>query len=178
MNNIREKILLLLIGGVAFGYSLTPQRQWRVLKTISREWNKLNKKELRQGIDYLYRLKFIEKETKNGVINIIPTKKGKLQLLNMRLENIKNKKEKWDGKWRMVAFDIPEKNRRGRDVLRGKLKKIGFYELQKSILLTPYDCRKEIKELVDYFDLGKYVRFGVLEFIDNEIYFKNVFKLT
>lgn len=178
MNYVREKILLLLLGGLAFGYSLTPQRQWSVLKTISREWNKLDKKELRRGIDYLYRLDFVEKEVKNNIVNIIPTKKGRLRILNMRLENIKNKKGKWDGKWRMVAFDIPEKHRSGRDVLRNKLKKIGFCELQKSILLTPYDCEKEIKELVDYFKLDKYVRFGVLESVDNENYFKNVFRLT
>ncbi len=76
-----------------------------------------------------------------------------------------------------MLFDIPEKYRKGRDALRQKLKKIGFCELQKSILITPYNCREEIENLVKFFELGKYVRFGVLESIDNEIYFKKFFKL-
>ena len=37
MNKTREKILLLLLGGLAFGYSLTPGKQRRVLKIVSKE---------------------------------------------------------------------------------------------------------------------------------------------
>lgn len=178
MNEIKQKILLLLSGGLVFGCSYTPGYQWRVLKTISSEWKKINKKELREGINYLYRLNFINKNSdNNGLMTVSLTKKGRLWALNIQLDNIKNKKEKWDGKWRIVAFDIPEKYRKGRDALRQKLKKIGFCELQKSILITPYKCKEEIENLIKFFELGKYVRFGVLESIDNEIYFKKFFKL-
>jgi DNA-binding transcriptional regulator PaaX len=41
---------------------------------------------------------------------------------------------KWDEKWRIVAFDIPEKFKTGRDALRRKLKEVGFHELQKKYL--------------------------------------------
>jgi len=178
MNNTKEKILLLLLGGLAFGCSYTLGKQRMVLRTVSREWKKLDPKELREGISYLYRLDFIDKiENKNGLIELSITEKGKLKALNCQLKNIKNKEEKWDGKWRMVAFDIPEKYKKGRDALRHKLKKIGFCELQKSVFITPYDCRKEIGFLVDSFELSKYVRFGVLEYVDNEPYFRNIFKL-
>jgi len=178
MNAIKEKILLLLLGGLAFGCSYTPGKQWRVLKIVSSEWKRLNRKELREGITYLYRLNFIDKiADKSGSTHVSLTKKGKLWALNFQLENIKNKKEKWDGKWRMVAFDIPEKYKRGRDALRQRLKNIGFCELQKSVFITPYDCEKEMMLLVKFFELDKYVRFGVLEFIDNEEYFKKVFKM-
>ncbi|KKP92315.1 MAG: Repressor in ring oxydation complex/ phenylacetic acid degradation pathway related protein (PaaX) [Parcubacteria group bacterium GW2011_GWA1_36_12] len=179
MNKIKEKILLLLLGGLAFGCSYTFGKQRMVLRTVSREWRKLNSKELRRGINYLYRLKFVDKkESENGLITLLITEKGKLKALNYQLENIRNKKEKWDRRWRMVAFDIPEKYKRERDALRQKLKKIGFCELQKSVLITPFNCKKEIKLLVKYFDLSKYVRFGVLEYIDNENYLKKVFKLS
>jgi phenylacetic acid degradation operon negative regulatory protein len=178
MNEIKEKILLLLLGGLAFGCSYTGNKQFRVLKTISKEWKKIDAKELREGISYLNRLDFIDKsEGKNGIITLSLTKKGKLKALNCRLEAIKNKKDKWDGKWRMVAFDIPEKYKRGRNALRNKLKKIGFCELQKSVLVTPYNCREEIMLLVKFFELEKYIRFGVLESIDNEAYIKKVFKI-
>lgn len=179
MNNTKEKILLLLLGGLAFGCSYTPGRQWRVLKTVSREWKKLDKKELREGIRGLYRLNFIDKnEEDNGSIRILLTEKGKLRALNLQLENLKTKKQKWDGKWRMVAFDIPEKYKRGRDALRYRLKNIGFRELQKSVFVFPYDCEKEMSSLVDLFKLKQYVRFGVLESVDNGDTLKQIFKLN
>ncbi|MCX6718034.1 MAG: hypothetical protein NTY81_00320 [Candidatus Staskawiczbacteria bacterium] len=175
MNKTKEKILLLLLGGVAFGYSYTPGMQWRVIKAVSREWKKLDKKELREGINYLYRLNFVGKKENNNFTSILLTKKGKLMALNYKLGNIKNKSAKWDGKWRMVAFDVPERYTNGRNALRSKLKEIGFRELQKSVFVAPYDCKEEIEMLVNLFDLGKYVRFGVLDFIDNEKYLKRIF---
>lgn len=179
MNKIRENILLLLLGGLAFGCSYTPHKQWKVLKTVSKEWKKINQKELREGINYLYRLEFIDKEEgEDGITALVLTRKGRLKSLNCRLNNIKNKKEKWDRKWRMVAFDIPEKYKRGRDALRHKLKKIGFCELQKSVLITPYDCKEEIELLVKFFELEKYVRFGILESLDNDKYLKQFFKVS
>ena len=42
----------------------------------------------------------------------------------------------WDKKWRIVVFDIPEKQRGARDSLRTYLKKLDFYELQKSIFIS------------------------------------------
>ena len=68
----------------------------------------------------------------------------------------------------MVAFDIPEDYKKGRNALRYRLKIAGFYELQESLFLYPYDCEKEIKAFIELFKLGKYVRFALLEYIDNE----------
>ena len=179
MGEMKEKILLLLLGGLAFGCSYTPHKQWRVLKTVSKEWKKLDQEKLHKNINNLYRYEFVGKNKKeDGSVELFLTEKGKWRALNYRLENIKNKKGKWDGKWRMVAFDIPEKDKRGRNALRQKLKKIGFCELQKSVLITPYECRKEIGLLVNFFSLEKYVRFGVLDFVDSGEYFKKIFKIA
>ena len=178
MNEIKEKILLFLLGGLAFGCSYTFENQRKVLKVISREWGEINQKELRRNINDLYRYEFVGKTKKeDGSIGFFLTEKGKWRALNCQLDNIKNKKEKWDGKWRMVAFDIPEKYKIGRDALRHKLEKIGFCGLQESVFITPYDCKEEIIGLVKFFELDKYVRFGILEYVDNESYFKKFFKL-
>ena len=142
MNKIRENLLLILAGGLAFGLSYTPQMQGRVLKVFSREWKKINGKELKAGIDYLYRLKYIDKKGAGYDIgDLTLTQKGRLKSLDCRLNNLKNKKEKWDGKWRMICFDIPERYKQGRDALRDKLKKIGFRELQKNVFVAPYNCK-------------------------------------
>ena len=179
MTSTAEKILLLLYAGTVFSYEYIPGKKWRILKNISHRWQKINQQELEMGIRNLYKLDIINKvEIDKNLFGVKLTEKGRLKALNYQLLNIKNKHQHWDGKWRMVAFDIPEKYRKGRDALRQKLKKIGFRELQESIFITPYDCKKEILLLVDFFKLEKYVRFGILEFIDNESHFKKAFKLA
>jgi phenylacetic acid degradation operon negative regulatory protein len=45
--------------------------------------------------------------------------------------------EPWDGIWRVVVFDVPEKNRRLRDKLRDALKVAYFGQLQKSVWISP-----------------------------------------
>ena len=43
----------------------------------------------------------------------------------------------WDGKWRMVLFDLPETERRMRDQLRLNLVGSGFGCMQRSVWITP-----------------------------------------
>lgn len=54
-------------------------------------------------------------------------------------------------------FDVPEQKRAGRDALSYKLRQLGFYRLQKSIFIHPYDCKKEIDFVVHYFGIADYV---------------------
>lgn len=63
----------------------------------------------------------------------------------------------WDGWWRVIAFDIPERRRPARDALRAKLRELGCYSLQKSVLVTPSPCEEEMKFLCDVFDIHPYV---------------------
>jgi len=179
MSPTKQKILLLLLGGIAFGYSFTPQKQWKVLKEVAYGWKRINKEKLRNEINALYRSKMIKrKENSDGSYTIILTEKGKLKALTYHFEKIKIKGERWDGKWRLVVFDIPEKLRRGRDALRDKIKELGFYELQKSVFVFPYKCKNEIDFIIEFFNLRRYVRFGILDSIDNELHLKKIFNLN
>lgn len=178
MSPIKEKILLLLLGGVAFGYSYTPQKQWKVIKEISKEWKKINKRELHREVRNFYRSKLVErKENKNGSYTIVLTEKGRVKALTYFIQNMKIENKEWDGKWRIVVFDIPEKIRRGRDTLRKKIRELGFHELQKSVFVLPYECKDEIDFIIEFFGLRKYVRYGVLNSIDNNSELKKIFGL-
>lgn len=86
------------------------------------------------------------------------TKKGaaKLEQLGFR-EAIK--KQKWDGWWRIVVFDITEEKRAARDALRRKLKNFGFYPLQKSVFVFPFDCLREIESLADFFEASENIEY-------------------
>ncbi len=46
----------------------------------------------------------------------------------------------WDGKWRVVMFDIREKRRKARSQLRSLLISAGFLRLQDSVWVYPYPC--------------------------------------
>jgi DNA-binding transcriptional regulator PaaX len=178
MSAVKEKILLLLLAGLTFGFTYLPHKQWRIIKGVAREWKKINEKVLREEIKKLYRSKLVEwKENPDGSFTLSLTKEGKLRVLTYHFQKMRIKRENWDGKWRIVVFDIPEKIKRARDALREKLKDLGFYELQKSVFVFPYECREEIEFVIEFFNLRKYVRIGVLESIDNELHLKKIFKL-
>ena len=55
------------------------------------------------------------------------------------------REKKWPGKWFLVFFDVPEKQRNKRDYLRSFLKDVGFYPYQQSVYIFPYECEEEIK---------------------------------
>ncbi len=91
---------------------------------------------------------------------------------------LKIKSQRWDGQWRMVCFDIPEKLRRERAALRNFLYRSGFRKLQESVWLTPYDVIKEAVDTWKELGLAPYVRTALIKSLDNEIEFKKLFKLT
>ena len=46
----------------------------------------------------------------------------------------------WDGKWRVLIFDISERRRRIRNQLRRLLQGAGFVRIQDSVWVYPYPC--------------------------------------
>jgi DNA-binding transcriptional regulator PaaX len=58
-----------------------------------------------------------------------------------------------DGVWKLVIFDIPEKHKYVRTVLRAKLKQLKFKKWQNSIWASPYEMDEEIEQ--ELADLGK-----------------------
>lgn len=103
---------------------------------------------------------------------------GKKQARKISLlgNSIKFKKPKrWDGRWRLVIFDIPEKNRNFRDILRNHLQALEFYKLQYSVFISPYPFEKQILELVKIYSAQSYVRVITALEIDNENLIKKHF---
>jgi len=77
--------------------------------------------------------------------------------IEKRFLNVKPKKFKWDGVWRVVIFDIPEENKRVRYVLRETLKILGFRPLQKSVWISKRNFTKEIRKWVKELKLSQYI---------------------
>jgi len=178
MRPLEKKLLLILFTGVAMSLSYTPRRYWRTLKIAGKIWKDIDKNETQKAISNFYKSKLIKKKkNKDGSITITITDKGKLKALTYKFNEMKIENKEWDGKWRLVFFDVPEKIRWGRDALREKVKQLGFYEIQKSVFIFPYDCENEINFIIEFFGIRQYARFGVLESIDDDKHIKERFNL-
>jgi DNA-binding transcriptional regulator PaaX len=178
-DSVIEKILLHLYDCIDYGFSYRAKRGLWISKYFNHWENETSPKKIKDGIRNLNKQKFIKKkENYDGSVLISLTEKGMLRALNIIFRKLDNKKEEWDKKWRMIAFDIPEECRKGRNALRYRFRSAGFYEFQKSLFVYPYDCQKEVMALVKLFKLEKYVRFIVADFIDIEERLKFRYKLN
>ncbi|MBI2476258.1 MAG: hypothetical protein HYV67_03370 [Candidatus Taylorbacteria bacterium] len=147
---------------------------------MKKEWEWISKSELERSIQKLYKSKLIkEKYNRDGSLTMILSETGKELALTYNLDTMLLTKTKvWDGKWRLVTFDIPEKIKKVRDAIRYHLKKIGMHEFQKSLFIYPHECKKEIDFIIEFYNVRKHVRFILAETIDNELDLKKSFKLT
>ena len=161
------------------GFSRSPKQHFQIIKNISNEWKEIENRALKRGIRSLYESKLInKKQNKNGSITITLTQEGKKKILTFQIDEIEIKRpQKWDKKWRVVLFDIPENRKKIREALRFHLKKLGFYEFQKSVFVHPYNCQDEIDYIIEFYDIRKFVRFIVANSVDNALHLKQYFKL-
>lgn len=174
-----KKILLILGGGIALSLTGRPDVCFRIIKGVSKEWKEINSRTLHEAIRKLYQSKLIDyKENDDGTVNLILTENGKNKALRYNLDKMKIKRpDRWDGLWRLVIFDVPESFKQGRHALSSKLKQLGFYPLQKSVFIYPYECKNEIDFIVEIFNLKPYVRFLIVKETDIDLDLKNKFKI-
>lgn len=176
---IQQKVLLLLLGGLALGLSGSPRRYFRVLDHIGKEWKKIDQRALHDAIRRLYASHLIDaRDNPDGSITMLLSANGKKRALSFQPETLKIAKPlRWDRKWRVISFDIPETKRKIRNAFRRHLRQLDFYELQKSVFIHPYPCEDEIEFLIELHQIRPFVRQLYVERIDNELHLKKVFNL-
>lgn len=82
---------------------------------------------------------------------------GKKLLAKIDSEDIEIKKSNWDGSWRVVAYDIPDKHKKERNYFRRKLIALGFKQVQESMLVIPYECKEEISIFANQIGVSPFV---------------------
>lgn len=170
--SVQKKILIALLGSVALGCSSSPRQYFRTLQKIHKEWTKIDQSNFKRSLKKLSEEKLVKEIIlPDGSFRLELTKTGrrKASILNLFRKSINFKKpRKWDGKWRIVFFDIPEKERKFRDILREHLYELDFFKLQQSVFVSPHPFEKPILELISIYSAGSYVRVVTAEKIDNE----------
>ncbi len=110
---------------------------------------------------------FWEKTNKGNFAHL--TSKGEAKLRQLEMNDYKIKKPKrWDGKWRILSFDIREERKSLRNKIRHTLRQIGFIRLQDSVWIYPYDCEDLIMLLKVDFKVGKDLIYIIADSIEND----------
>lgn len=118
------------------------------------------------GFKNLERRGFIKNK---GDDYFIFTKRGQDWLQRSFIKHTKIKTGgKWDKKWRVIIFDIPQELHKERVKLRKKLQSLGFAALQKSVLVFPYPCEEEVGDICQKLGVGDYIDVLVAESIGSK----------
>jgi len=171
-----SKIILKTVSAVGvIGVAVLAPNVLQVLNSRTKERNKyyiptvlrnLQKKELIT----------LEKNKKGTFVRL--TSKGKDKLAKFKVVDYKiPRPKKWDGKYRIIIFDIHEYRRPTRDKLRKVLEGIGFVKLQNSVWVYPYDCREFVILLKASFKIGKDILYIEALSIENDSWIKKHFQL-
>lgn len=182
--DIAKEILFYLASGIAVTLALTSPYAglylWKKLtkKKNSHERELEERKKFSQALARLKKSRLvIIAQTHEGFI-VELTERGKRKVQELQFTDLKIKKqEKWDGVWRVVISDIPNKKKKARDALREKLKHLGFYQLQESVWAIPYPCKDEIKFLVELFQLYPCVNILETQKIEYDAHIRKYFHL-
>jgi len=114
------------------------------------------KKKVYDTFSRLRRAGYLKVEKHNHQIYISLTEEGRKKAGRFQVNNLQIKKpRRWDGFWRIIIFDIIQPQRIKREALRGFLRRLELYPLQKSVWVHPHNCKDEIKLLRDFFGLSE-----------------------
>lgn len=157
-NNLTKDTLLKLavFGLVTVAAATSPYFIHRIVKQYFKEKTKEMSVRRSRKLRELQKRKLIEfKELSDGTIKITLSHLGKNLVRQYKLEGMKIKKPKrWDGMWRVIIYDIPQKQRKASNAFRMKIRELGLYQLQKSVWVSPYECLAETEFLCSVFDIN------------------------
>ncbi len=175
-----QKILLttIAVAGILSVAVLAPNAL-KVIKQFSGDKGFRRKRYLDNSIGNLLKKGLIKFEISDGGKKFVTlTKKGEEQLVKYKIGDLRIKRpRRWDKKWRVIIFDIKEKRRETRNLLRSTLNRFGFVKLQNSVWVFPYECEELIIMLKSNLFVGKDVLYMTVDSIENEKWLKETFGL-
>lgn len=137
-----------------------------------KDYPKRNKQTIYNTINRLEKEGYLEEVEERGRKRYRATLRGKAKIFAYL-----KKDKKWDGKWRIVVFDVPEKKKKLRNYFRGRLIELGFRKLQESVWISPYNIADTVEELIELCRAKEYVHYLLVEELDNRDVLMKLFKL-
>ncbi|EKD64903.1 MAG: hypothetical protein ACD_50C00254G0001 [uncultured bacterium] len=114
----------------------------------------------------------IRRLRRNGLIEQEMDEQGKTILKLSELgKDFLGRKEAWDGRYRIIIWDIPEKKRRIRDLFRRRLRDWGFKSWQRSVWVSKQNVTDKLRKLIKDLDIESWV--AVIESDDSSLSYIN-----
>lgn len=158
-------ILGIVYGAGVVSMAIVAPNALRLLKKV--KFPKQNKNYVKQATRRLEEKGLVKFEKTDKGIFVRATPKGELFLMQT-IENSEKvlRQKKWDGKWRLVIFDIPEKKKSLRNKVREIVEGLGFKKLQNSVWVFPYPTEELVVLLKSELKIGKDVLYIVADEIE------------
>lgn len=140
---MRNLILRTLAVGGVLSVALVAPKTLRLLKLLDRGAARRTDlyRRIRKAITNLEYAGLVKTSGERGQRRVALTEKGRTAIESVYASEYRIPEPAfWDGKWRMVMFDIREKRRTSRARLRFLLHGAGFLRLQDSVWIYPYPC--------------------------------------
>jgi len=173
----KEILMIFLIGSLVVSCAVLPGLPYifKLFKTS----NAKERGRIRQSVRGLEKQGLLQRKIKNGKEELVVTKKGERKIAEYLAEDLEIQKPKrWDKKWRIVMFDIPETKVRTRKEVSFKLKDMGMKAIQNSVFISPYPCKKEIDFIANHYFVKKYFIYFETNNIESYQDLLKIFKLN
>ena len=135
--------------------------------------------QVKSSLSRLVKAGYLHLEVEDGRKRVRLTPKGEKYAALLGEGRLALKKpRRWDGKWRMLIFDISEKRRKVRTQMRSTLQALGLFRLQDSVWVYPYDCEDAITIIKADLRIGKDLLYVIADKIEYDLPLKRHFKLV
>ena len=167
-----------MVGLVAVA-ATSPYFGLNLMRGLKKHYAKKTWRKFYHSLNYLDRRGYVKiLGVKNDKIEIKITRKGESVLELVDIDSMKlPRDQQWDGKWKVVIFDVPNNKNHCRSAFTDKLKELGFVMVQKSVWAYPLECYKEIMILRKFYEIEKYVTYFEAVEIEDELHWRGKFNL-
>ena len=121
-------------------------------------------------------VRFVERNGKKH-IQITDAGRRHFELESGKLEARIRRKRRWDRRYRMIIFDIPEKRKGARERLRHLMRELGFLRVQDSVWVSPHECEELVALIKAELRIGKDILYVIVESIENDGWIRKHFNL-
>jgi len=163
---IAKKILLLaLAGGALVAVCMLPG-----MAILFKAFDANSSKErfrIKRSVAAMEKQGLVIRVIKNGKERLLVTGKGKEKTWSYLAEDMEIKPvKKWDKKWRILMFDIPETKSKIRREVSWKIKDIGMKSIQNSVFTSPFPCTKEIDKIAHHYNIKEFFIYAEADTIE------------
>lgn len=179
-NSLASQVLkVLAMAGFILVAASSPYFALNLISGLKKYRNKERWRKFYLSLNYLDRRGYVKlTEKENGNLEAKLTRRGEVMIKCINFDELKLPEPgKWDGKWRLVIFDVPTYKHKNRRALADKLKELGFIMVQKSVWAYPFECYKELAIVRKFYEVEKYVTYLEAVEIEDELRWRGKFNL-